>query len=331
MAMMRWTVVFLLLARACPGAEPGTRVSAPVLYSGMCDASAAVALSDRLFAVASDEDSVIRVYARDKPGAPVQSINLASFLDLDPRSPESDLEGAARIGDRVYWITSHGRNRSGRARLSRRRFFATDIRIDPGTGKVALKMAGRPCEDLIEVLARDPRLAAFRLADASALEPKAPGALNIEGLSAMPEGGLLIGFRNPIPNGKALLVPLVNPGAVVQGKAPQLGDPLLLDLDGLGIRDMAFWEGRYLIIAGPYDGRGESRLFSWFGDPSTPHPVKHARLKGLNPEAIIFYPDKGWDDVQILSDDGKRPENGKPCKAQSNPARRHFRSAWVTL
>ena len=35
----------------------------------MCDASAAVALTDELFAVASDEDSVIRVYSREQGGA----------------------------------------------------------------------------------------------------------------------------------------------------------------------------------------------------------------------------------------------------------------------
>src|SRR6266567_529412 len=81
-----------------------TKVSQPAIYSGMCDASAAVALTDRLFAVASDEDSVIRVYHRDQGGAPVQIINLSPFLDLDPKRPESDLEGAARAGDRIYWI-----------------------------------------------------------------------------------------------------------------------------------------------------------------------------------------------------------------------------------
>src|SRR5437870_778872 len=57
-----------------------TKVSPPVDYAGMCDASAAVALTDRLFAVASDEDSVIRVYSREQGGPPVQSIDLTTFL-----------------------------------------------------------------------------------------------------------------------------------------------------------------------------------------------------------------------------------------------------------
>jgi hypothetical protein len=34
-----------------------------------------------------------------------------------------------------------------------------------------------------------------------------PGGLNIEGLAATPDGQLLIGFRNPLSEGKALLLP----------------------------------------------------------------------------------------------------------------------------
>ena len=213
----------------------GTSISSPAVYSGMCDASAAAALNDHLFAVASDEDSVIRVYRRDQSGAPVQSINLTTFLDLDPKQPESDIEGAARVGDRIYWITSHGRNRNGRERASRQRFFATQI-VTNAEG-VHLKMAGGAYEHLLSDLIRNPKLKSLNLAAASKLEPKARGALNIEGLSATPEGGLLIGFRNPIPHGKAFLVPMLNPDQVVHGGAAKLGEPIFLDLGGRGIRD----------------------------------------------------------------------------------------------
>src|SRR2546430_3813948 len=293
----------------------------------MCDASAAVALTDRLFAVASDEDSVIRVYNREQSGNPVQSIDLSALLDLDARKPESDLEAAARIGDRAYWITSHGRNRSGKLRVSRERFFATQI-IANAQG-IGLKIVGRPYEDLLRDLTGDPKLARFNLAEAARHEPKSRGALNIEGLSATPDGRLLIGFRNPIPDGQALLVPMLDPDEVIHGKPAKFGEPILLDLDGLGIRDMAYADGRYLIIGGPYDGKGQSHVYEWSGGTATPHRLKHAHFKGLNPEAIIFYADKGWQQVQLLSDDGKKPVNGKPCNKNS-PNQQHFRSVWVT-
>ena len=318
----------LLIAGLGIHAQGETQVSAPILYSGMCDASAAVALTDKLFAVASDEESIIRVYHRDQAGAPVQSINLSAFLDLDARKPESDLEGAARVGDRAYWITSHGRNKSGRERRSRDRFFA--VQIVTNAQRVELKMLGKPYEHLLDDLMRDPKLKPYNLAAASKLEPKARRALNIEGLSATPDGRLLIGFRNPIPGGKALLVPMLNPEAVIQGQTAKFGEPILLDLGGLGIRDMAYWDGQYAIIAGAYDGKGQSHLYEWLGGTSAPRRVKHTRLKGLNPEAIIFYPDKGGEQFQLLSDDGKKLVNGKPCKELAEPSRQHFRSVWVS-
>jgi len=309
-------------------AQGKVQVSAPILYSGMCDGSAAVALTDKLFAVASDEGSIIRVYDRDRDGAPLQSINLSAFLDLDVRKPESDLEGAARVGDRAYWITSHARNKNGRERRSRDRFFA--VQIITNAQRVDLKMLGTPYEHLLDDLSRDPKLKPFNLAAASRLEPKARGALNIEGLSATPDGQLLIGFRNPIPRGRALLVPMLNPEAVIHGQAAKFGEPILLDLGGLGIRDMAFWDGQYAIIAGSYDGKGQSRLYKWMGGTSTPRLIKHTHLKGLNPEAIIFYPDKGKDEFQLLSDDGKKLVNGTPCKELADPSRQRFRSVWIS-
>jgi len=318
----------LLNAQFCRVARAETKVSAPAIYTGMCDASAAVALTDKLFAVASDEDSVIRVYNREHGGAPVQSINLSAFLDLDPKKPESDLEGAARVGDRVYWITSHGRNKSGRERPSRARFFATQIVTNaPGA---QLRMIGQPYEHLLNDLARDPRLKPFGMAAAAKLEPKARGGLNIEGLSATAEGRLLIGFRNPIPKGKALAVPMLNPDEMIHGQTAKFGEPILLDLDGLGIRDMAYCDGKFLVIGGPYDGKGQSHLYEWSGGTSRPRIVKHAHLKSLNPEAIIFYPDKRWEQVQLLSDDGKKLVDGKPCKELGDPSRQRFRSVWVT-
>ena len=317
----------LLIAGLALPATAQVQVSTPIIYSGMCDASAAVALTDKLFAVASDEGSVLRVYPRDRGGAPLQSIDLSAFLDLDPRKPESDLEGAARVGDRAYWITSHARNKSGKERRSRDRFFA--VQIVTNAQRMELKILGKPYEHLLDDLVRDPKLKPFNLAAASKLEPKARGALNIEGLSATADGRLLIGFRNPIPGGKALLVPLLNPDAVIHGQAAKFGEPILLDLGGLGIRDMAYWNGQYAIIAGPYDGKGQSHLYQWLGGASKPRLVKHTHLKGLNPEDIIFYPDTGGEQFQLLSDDGKKLVNGKPCKELADP-NQHFRSVWIS-
>src|SRR5690349_1982196 len=104
--------------------------AAPHVFTGTADASAAVALDADRFVVGSDEDSLLRVYRRSAPGKPVEIIDISRFLQLTKKSPETDIEAAARIGDRIYWITSHGENISGKDRPNRHRFFATDIRTN---------------------------------------------------------------------------------------------------------------------------------------------------------------------------------------------------------
>src|SRR6185503_14411051 len=92
----------------------GASLSAPTTYRGMCDASAAVSLNADLFAVANDEDNVLRVYHCQPGGLPAFSFDMTSFLRIGKKHPEADIEGSATIGDRVYWITSHGRNAKGK-------------------------------------------------------------------------------------------------------------------------------------------------------------------------------------------------------------------------
>lgn len=306
-----------------------SKLGEPVLHFGCCDASAGVAVSSNLFLVANDEDNQLRVYRRDRSGPPTQAFEVGSFLGVDARKPESDLEASARMGDRIYWITSHGRSRTGQERESRHRFFATSIHLQGE--KVELKTVGRRYERLLEDLVGDPRLIRFRLQAASLLPPKEPGALNIEGLCTTPENHLLIGFRNPIPDGKALLVPLLNAAAVVEGKKPELGDPVLLDLGSKGVRSMALANGRYLIAAGSHDGKGQTKLYAWTGGPEAPVEFTHTHLKGVNVEALLLYPGLSPDEVQILSDDGTRKVGSGECKLLKDARQKRFRSYWIKL
>jgi len=305
----------------------GSKVSSQTIYTGMCDASGGVALDKKHFAVANDEDSQIRIYRRDVGGDPVETVDLSGFLRLDVGNPETDLEAVARIGDRVFWLGSHGRSTSGRERSNRHRFFATDVERSPHG--VGLRPVGAPYLTLVEDLIRQPQLEFCHLAEAAQLPSKAPNGLNIEGLAATPEKTLLIGFRNPLPKGQAALVPLLNPDDVVMGRPARYGQAILLDLDGQGIRDIAQSEGKYLIIGGSALGGGESRLYRWAGGTAKPKWLWNIHLEKLNPEAIIIYPDRGFGEVQILSDDGKRHVEGQRCKDLPEAAQRFFRSVWV--
>jgi len=299
-------------------------VSTQTWHYGMCDASAAVALDNEMFAVANDEDNSIRVYRSREAGLPVRSFNLSLFLGVVGKRPETDLEGATWLGDRIFWITSHGRNHEGKFRRNRHYFFATTW----NEAEMRLAPVGKPYQYLLLDLLREPRLKPFKLHAASRLAPKSSGALNIEALCGTPDGRLLIGFRNPIPQRRALIVPLLNPNDLLAGKPAQFGDPLLLDLGGLGIRDMGYWQDRYIIVAGPYDASANSRLFQWTGGNAPPEPIREAELKGFNAEAVVVYPDHRWP-FQLLSDDGTLEINGICCKKLPASIQRRFRSVWI--
>jgi hypothetical protein len=310
----------IVFALACSCSFGSSAVADPTFfeYRQMCDASAAEALDANTFVVASDEDNVLRIYARNQP-QPTQQIDLDDFLRAGGQ--ESDIEASARIGERIYWITSHGRNRKGKDRPSRQRFFATDIVLRGG--KTSIVPAGAYV-GLLDDLLDAPQLKRYALDEASMLPPKELGALNIEGLAATSDGKLLVGFRNPIPGGKALIVPIENPAEIISGTKAVLGQPIELDLGGLGIRSLERVDKVYLIVGGPYGSSGRFRLYKWSGSPAeTPNEVQGIDFKDLHPEALFAIP--GTDMIQILSDDGERYIDGMDCK-DLPPSQQVFRS-----
>ncbi len=315
-------------AAACSRSAPAPASAAapdagPWIYRGMCDASAGVPLAGELFAVADDEDNRLRVYSRAAPGEAVAIVDLGAFLELEAKSPEIDFEAATRAGDRIYWLGSHGRSKGGKPRPNRLRLVATSV-----DAAGALAPVGRPYTGLIDDLLDEPRLAAYDLRAAEARAPKEVGGLNIEGLATMPDGSLLIGFRNPIPGGRALLVPLLNAAALVDGSEARarFGEPLALDLGGLGVRGLERSGAGYVIVAGDFgEQRGTGKLFAWDG-AAAPVPLA-IDLGTLNPEGLVVFPDR--DRWLVLSDDGSVSIGGRACKELPDTAARRFRAAWV--
>jgi hypothetical protein len=315
---------------ACTKALPPKQVDGELVFTGMCDASAAVPLDDHTFVVADDEDNVLRAYDSSAPGAPLWSVDVSAGIGIAPKPgkkagpPEADIESATRVGALSFWMTSHGRNSSGKAKPERLRLFAASL---PAKDQ-PLKISGRPYEHLLDDLLAEPRLSRFGLKEASQRAPKSAGGLNLEGMTARSEGGVWIGFRNPIPEGRALLVPLLNPEQLVADGRAQFGEPQLLDLGGLGVRAISHRDGQYLILAGPFDGSGSFRLFRWDG-ASQLSALSQERLDGINPEG--FFTPQGRPEVLLLSDDGSVAIDGTECKRLKEPARKRFRARWIKL
>jgi hypothetical protein len=298
-----------------------------VVFRGMCDASGAVVLDDKRFVVADDEDNVLRVYDGELGGDPLYKIDVSSALDLPrkKKTPEADIEAATRLGDRALWLTSHGLSSKGKLQPSRFRFFATTA---PSRG-LRISPIGTAYQNLLRDMFTAPQLAQFNLEAAAQVAPKELGGLNIEGMTSRSDGtSVLIGFRNPVPDQKALLVPLLNPLQLVTGEAAKLGDPQLLNLGGRGVRSLTLWRGQYLIMAGSPGNEHRSLLFTWDGT-ALPRPITALDLSDINPEAFVSR--DAQDEVMLLSDDGSVEVDGEQCKKLKDRGRKQFRGLWVRV
>ena len=155
--------------------------------------------------------------------------------------------------------------------------------------------------------------------------------MNIEALCPGPDSSVWIGFRNPIVEGKALLVPLTNPHEITSGNAARarFGPPVELDLGGKGVRDMTSHRGKLYIVAGHHDSGGSSELFRWDGESARPEKLFTWPENKWNAEAVFVAPEKG-SDLLVLSDDGSRKMNGVECKELPEQLRQ-FRGVVVRL
>ncbi|HUU66384.1 MAG TPA: hypothetical protein VMW57_03765 [Methyloceanibacter sp.] len=192
----------LVLARPA-GAESGS-----FEYREVCDASAAIGLDADHFAVADDETNTLTVYQRGKADA-VDSVDLAAFLGTTPKK-ETDLAAAAVIGNRIYWIASHSKNKAVRWRL-----FATDIVAGAVPG---LAPAGTPDTGLTHDLIAAPQLAPYDVKAAAKRPAEDKTGLNIEGLAATEDGRLLIGFSSPAAGRQGVDRAVGQPGVCHRGR-----------------------------------------------------------------------------------------------------------------
>jgi hypothetical protein len=365
MKVISEVVFFLLMCSAVVLADGNEPAGETLVYRGASDASAAVAITDDMFVVADDENNILRVYKSSGGGLPEFCFDMTVFLGIEPEYPEADIEGATMIGDRIYWITSHGRNKDGQMRPNRYRFFATKVLVEDG--KIRIAPVGKPFKTLVHRLVRTQTGRRLGLDKATRfdevgltkkelrkLAPKEQG-LNIEGLCASADGKTIyIGFRNPLVydrltrRSRAIALPLNNLQAVVEkSEEPIFGEPILWNLAGLGIRSMEYshFHKAYFIIAGPADEVPGFALYRWSGEKDVlPVLVRRFSQSDFSPEALI--PFKNSSRLLLLSDDGMLPikvsdaaecKEGElladgtcPNKFLADSDKKTFRGIWLT-
>ena len=88
-------------------------------FPGICDASAAVAIDEKTIIVGDDERQWLSIYDL-RTQELLEKIPLPFHSGDDSGESEgrreADIEGATIFKGRIVWITSHGRNKSGKVR-----------------------------------------------------------------------------------------------------------------------------------------------------------------------------------------------------------------------
>ena len=267
------------------------------IRKGLCEASAVARLDDNRIAVASDEIDELAVYGRADT-TPIWTEDLGSVRDI---------EGAARIDDTVFWVTSHGLTKKGKDKPKRRKLLATR------TGPQNLPVErGKKLDTLRQILT-----GALDRLDSSVMGGvDIPAKLDIEGMTATPKGALLVGLRAPLTaDGHAVMVHVSKPFALLNLDQPSGGPDqnvaIAVDLGGRGIRGMTRDPaGTYINLAGPSGGDDATfALFRWTGSGS-PKQITGIDLTGMLPEAVI-----AWETglVEVFGD------NGRTCSDEDTP------------
>jgi hypothetical protein len=247
--------------------------------------------------VAGDETATVeRLVAQDDGWGGQVSTPLADLVDLPgPAEEEADLEGLARDGHFLWAVGSHSlrrkRVKDGHEGAKALRRLATvegqanrqvllrlpvqdvdglptlvpELQVDGQVQRAAV--FGSKGKNLRDLLADDPRLAPFLAI------PGKDNGVDIEGIAVRGDR-VYLGLRGPVLRGLAVVLelhPYVDPDDPARLRLRELDDggryrTHVLDLGGLGVRDLCPQGDDLLVLAGPtMDLDGPVRIYRWRG------------------------------------------------------------------
>ncbi|WFT97008.1 DUF3616 domain-containing protein [Bradyrhizobium barranii] len=234
------------------------------------------------------------------------------FLGLpgSESADEIDVESMDVVGGRLWVCGSHctvrrQAKKTGsltidpdlRARKSRRLLGSALLAgiLDQAAVGLAMPYSGK--DSLRRRLSNDPYLAPFLNL------PGKENGLDIEGL-AVRNRAVLIGLRGPIVDSTAVVVEFGSEGS---GEITPASHRLhFLELEGLGVRDLARWDGSIIVLAGPVSSAaGPFRLYLWnvrrTDKIQRPRQIFEWKEKNDAPEGIC----RKGDELLVVYDTGR--------------------------
>jgi len=270
----------------------------------------ALAAHDRLLWLGGDEGRSL--YRLQRLGehryGDLRQVKLKDFgLAGGKDDGESDIEGLALDGDRLWLVGSHSRRRRKhdddegeplslleKGKQSRNAHVLGCLRLDgeglPVAGQRLAFDAAAGRDALTQFLAADPLIAPFLKI------PSKENGLDIEGIAARGER-VLVGLRGPVLRGIALVLDLHLGGLEGDGRSTLTlaGQRFrYLQLYGLAVRDLAVVRGSddVLVLAGPtMTQAGPCYLYRW---RNALHPLETNHADGITveePEPLLWIRD----------------------------------------
>jgi hypothetical protein len=313
----------------------------------------AVRVDGRVLWIAGDETATVERLVADDPTFPSeyadeQTFRLADFVNLPgaDADEEADIEGLARTGHFLWAVGSHSlRRRQIKARHVGAKALKRLARVEGQDNRhilVRLPIAdldGLPTP-VREIVVDGERHRAAQLDRRDQLRtllrhdehldpflaiPGKDNGLDVEGI-AVTGNRVYLGLRGPVLRGWAFVLelrPYVDPDEPDRLRLREFDDGLpyrkhVLDLDGLGVRDLCPEGEDLLVLAGPtMDLDGPVRIYRWHGARRVEMPAI-VRGEVLTRELELTY-GEGDDHAEGMGLVG-RPEDKMALVVYDSPA-----------
>jgi hypothetical protein len=272
--------------------------------------SAGVRAGSSLFLGADEACEIDRLTLDGAEAKDHRCYQLADFLDLKDGAEEADIEGLAICDGWLWVVGSHARTRPkpgkqedgcidldvlANLKDTRSRCLLARIPLLPDCdGWQPVRSDGKRKAGLIRQTKHGSKLAALLRANPLFAPftrvPAKEGGIDVEGI-AVCDDRVALGMRGPVLATNAVLLEM-HVAAKKSGRLSIEGDPAvrLLDLEGLGIRDLKRRGDDLLILAGPTTGlSGPCAVYLWRGWVGEP-PLHDRKVRLHRPERVLELP-----------------------------------------
>jgi len=271
-------------------------------FYNIFEPSGATTMPDGKILIAEDESGInalkIVEIEGDNSIVEVGDLHMPKKIKKLFKKDVEDIEAIASDENIVFAITSHSLGKDNKEKSEREKFIMfsyKDGAVEDFHTYSDLK------KDLI---AGFPELFRSTIFTSSGMD--------IEGLCFEDTNGtLLVGFKAPLIDGKAMLIGIENPKEMfVNGEKPRFSKPIMLDLHAMGIRDITYDEhkdGYWIIAGGSNDRNNNFQLWFWDKKNAKVTTIKNHPELGFAEGITLINKDTNKQSLFIIQDDGRRP------------------------